>query len=88
MPVWKRGNEEDFILDLPPEKGIVCYGAGSFAKRMLPYMQKHFKQIEFCDASREKQANGYYGYDPLAAVDPFFPSITFPNRYCTVGSYI
>lgn len=62
MPVWKRGNEEDFILDLPPEKGIVCYGAGSFAKRMLPYMQKHFKQIVFCDASREKQANGYYGY--------------------------
>lgn len=62
MPVWSRCSEEEFVMELPCDKNIVFYGAGSFAERILPYIKEKMKNIEFCDGNREKQKSGFHGY--------------------------
>ena len=66
IPVWNQRNEEEFIKILPQNEKIVFYGAGSFAERLVPYLNKITAKIEFCDSSVEKQKNGFHGFEVIS----------------------
>ncbi len=74
----------------PKQEWIVSPKVDGGTESSNPYAALKWRYVfrTASGADDTSNANGYYGYDPLAAVDPFFPSITFPNRYYTVGSYI
>lgn len=66
IPVWNQRSEKEFISLLPKNEKIVFYGAGSFAERLVPYLNKITAKIEFCDSSVEKQKNGFHGFDVIS----------------------
>lgn len=66
VPVWNQQEESDFVNILPKNKKIIFYGAGSFAERLIPYLDKESMDIEFCDSSMEKQKKGFHGYKVIS----------------------
>lgn len=66
FPIWNRKEEIEFLKKLPDNKKIVFYGAGSFAKRLLPYLHNISLDIMFCDQDIQKQNTGFYGFKVIS----------------------
>lgn len=66
VPVWNCQDERGFLKELPAGSGIVFYGAGSFAKRLLPYLRDIKGDIVFCDRDVQKQNDGFYGFKVIS----------------------
>ncbi len=71
FPVWNRQEEKEFLKKLPPDTGIFFYGAGSFAKRLVPYLDTENKNIAFCDRDKDRQDRGFCGF-PVISPEKMF----------------
>ncbi len=66
VPIWNGQDECGFLQKLPSGQNIVFYGAGSFAKRLLPYLDDRMENVMFCDRDIQKQNTGFYGYKVIS----------------------
>ena len=64
LPVWK--GEDQFLAELPPDRPLVLFGAGSTGRRVLPIFQKDRRLIGFCSSTKAKQAEGFLGYPVMS----------------------
>lgn len=71
FPVWNRKEEREFLKELPDDKSIIFYGAGSFAKRLIPYIREKKENILFCDQDTLKQDEGVCGYKVISPEEMF-----------------
>lgn len=71
FPVWNRQGEKEFLMKLPKDKIIFFYGAGSFARRLIPYLDKVTRNVMFCDQDTDKQDKGFYGFKVIAPEQMF-----------------
>lgn len=71
IPVWNRKKEEDFIELLPQDKKVVFYGVGTFAVRLLPYLEGRNIDILFCDSDEARQKEGFEGYKIISPIELF-----------------
>lgn len=66
VPVWNCQDEREFLKKLPDDTKIIFYGAGNFAKRLLPYLDDKKETIVFCDQDIQKQNTGFYGFQVIS----------------------
>ncbi len=66
IPIWNRKEEKEFLKELPDDKNIIFYGAGSFAKRLLPYLYEINENTMFCDRDVQKQNTGFHGFKVIS----------------------
>lgn len=71
FPVWNRKEEREFLKKLPNNIKIIFYGAGSFAKRLIPYIHEKKENILFCDRNTLKQEEGFNGYKVISPDEMF-----------------
>lgn len=87
FPVWNRQEEKDFLKGLPKDKDIYFYGAGSFARRLIPYLDKNAGNIIFCDRDPNKQNQGFYGFNVIAPEEMFHADNDKKVVICTTKYY-
>lgn len=66
FPIWNRQDEKEFMKKLPNDENIIFYGAGSFAKRLIPHMHGKRNNLIFCDRDARKQKEGFAGYTVIS----------------------
>lgn len=93
FPIWNQKNEREFLKKLPDDKKVIFYGAGSFAKRLLPYLRERVEDIMFCDRDVEKQNAGFYGYkvispESMFGIDNKKVVICTTKYYCDTEKYL
>lgn len=87
FPVWNRRDEKEFLKKLPENVNIIFYGAGSFAKRMLPYLDKTAENIMFCDRDINKQNTGFHGFRVASPEEMFRTNGSKKVVICTTKYY-
>lgn len=60
FPIWNQKSELECIDLIPDDCKVILYGAGSFAKRVIPCLKG--RDVIFCDKNYRKYENGYEGY--------------------------
>lgn len=72
VPTWNCKKEEAFLELIKDKRKIYLYGAGSFAKRLIPYIDGvDDKKFCFCDQNYQRLSSGFYGY-PVCSPNQLF----------------